>query len=248
MLSMLPKQGMAQSLFVLSTLMWQSFACGLAGQISARLSLQTGTAQRMRYLDLSAIRAHLPNNVATLKSLIGMHIMTGGGSTSTISGRGKRATFELLKTPCFRNTMSLWRNSFHVSCARYGKTSFLNCATACSAQGLAELANFPHVEMLCGIARCLPSRPPAESPGGQARYPASQWPWMDTRHRRCVVHSLDGPASCTSSAVGAGFMWLHHWVCNKTMHMQDQGMPCTDVCQCSWYEMFTVGMGETKMT
>ena len=35
-------------------------ACGLAGQISARLSLQTGTAQRMRYLDLSAIRAHLP--------------------------------------------------------------------------------------------------------------------------------------------------------------------------------------------
>ena len=59
--------------------------CGLAGQISAatRLILQTGTAQRMRYLDLSAIRAHLFNNVATLKSLIGMHSMTGCGSTST---------------------------------------------------------------------------------------------------------------------------------------------------------------------
>ena len=84
----------------------------------------------------------------------------------------------------------------------------------------------------------LPSRHPAESPGGQARYPAPQRPsWMDTRHRRCVVHSLDGPASCTLSAVGAGFMWLHHWVCNKTMHVQDHGMPCTDVymCQCSWY-------------
>ena len=46
-------------------------ACGLAGQISARLILQTGTAQRMRYLDLTAIRAHLGNNVAT--SLIGMY-------------------------------------------------------------------------------------------------------------------------------------------------------------------------------
>ena len=156
--------------------------------------------------------------------------------------------------------MSLWRNSFHVSeqlheeceafvCALYGKNSFLNCATACSAQGLAELANFPHVEKLCGITRCVPStsRHPAESPGGQARYPAPQWPWMDTRHRRCVVHLLDGPASCTSSAVGAGFTWLHHWVCNKTMHMQDHGMPCTDVCQCSWYKMFTAGMGKTKM-
>ena len=88
-------------------------ACGLAGQISARLILQTGTAQRMRYLDFSAIRAHLPNNVATLKSLIGMHSMTTGcGSTSTFSGWGKRAAFELLKTPHFRNTMSLWRNSF----------------------------------------------------------------------------------------------------------------------------------------
>ena len=48
-------------------------ACGLAGQISARLILQTGTAQRMRYLDLSAIRAHLSNNVATLKSLSDRH-------------------------------------------------------------------------------------------------------------------------------------------------------------------------------
>ena len=58
--------------------------------------------------------------------------------------------------------MSLWRNSFHASeplreeceafvCALYGKTSFLNCATACSAQGVAELANLPHVKMLCGI-------------------------------------------------------------------------------------------------
>ena len=133
--------------------------------------LQTGTAQRLRYLDLSAIRAHLANNVATLKSLKGMHSMTGCGSTSTFSGRGKSAAFKLLKTLRFRNTMSLWRNSFHVSeplheeceaflCAIYRKTSFLNCATACSAKGLAELSNFPHVEMLCGITRCMQSTKP----------------------------------------------------------------------------------------
>ena len=175
--------------------------------------------------------------------------MTGSGSTSTFSGRGKRAAFELLKTLRFRNTMSLWRNSFHVSeplheeceallCAIYGKTSFLNCATTCSAQGLAELSNFPHVEMLCNITRCMQSTKPPSGrepwrPSQISRTPVA----MDgTRHRRCVVHSLDGPASCTSSAVGAGFMWLHHWVCNKTMHMQDHGMPCTDVCQCSWYD------------
>ena len=54
--------------------------------ISALLILQTGTAQRMRHLDLSTIRAHLPNNVATLKSLIGMHSLTGCGSTSTFLG------------------------------------------------------------------------------------------------------------------------------------------------------------------
>ena len=45
MLSMLPKQGTAQSLFALPTLMWQSLP--VAGQISAQLILQTGTAQRM---------------------------------------------------------------------------------------------------------------------------------------------------------------------------------------------------------
>ena len=83
-------------------------ACGLAGQISARLILQTGTAQRMRYLDLTAIRAHLGNNVAT--SLIEMHSMTGCDNTSAISRRRKRAAFELLKTPRFQNTRSLLGN------------------------------------------------------------------------------------------------------------------------------------------
>ena len=148
----------------------------------------------MRNLDLLAIRAHLPNNVATLKSLIGMHSMTGCGSTSTFSGRGKRAAFELLKTPRFRNTMSLWRNSFHVSeqwhtefeafvCALYGKTSFLNCATACSAQGLAELANFPHVEIPCGITRCVPSTKP--SSGGE--------PWRPSQISRTpAAVAMDG--------------------------------------------------------
>ena len=146
----------------------------------------------MRYLDLSAIRAHLPNNVATLKYLIGMHSMTGCGSTSTFSGRGKRAAFELLKTPHFRNTMSLWRNSFHVSeqlheeceafvCALYGKSSFWNCATACSAQGLAELANFPHVKIICGITRCVPSTKP--SSGGE--------PWRPSQISRTPV-AMDG--------------------------------------------------------
>ena len=108
-------------------------ACGLAGQISARLILQTGTAQRMRYLDLTAIRAHLGNNVAT--SLIEMHSMTGCDSTSAISRWRKRAAFELLKTPRFQHTMSLLGNSFHVSeqlheecqafvCALFGKNIF----------------------------------------------------------------------------------------------------------------------------
>ena len=77
--------------------------------------------------------------------------------------------------------MPLRRNSFHVSeqlheeceafvCTLYGKNSSLNCAIACSAQGLTELANFPQVEILCDITRCVPStiRLPAESPGGQA--------------------------------------------------------------------------------
>ena len=71
-------------------------ACGLAGQISARLILQRDTAQWVRYLDLTAIRAHLGNNVAT--SLIEMHSMTGCDSTSAISRRRKSSAFELLKT------------------------------------------------------------------------------------------------------------------------------------------------------
>ena len=97
------------------------------------------------------------------------------------SGWEKRAAFELLKTPRFRNTMSLWCNSFHVSeplheeceafvCALYRKTSFLNCAAACSAQRLAELANFPHSEMLCGITRCVPSTKPPS--GGESWRPS----------------------------------------------------------------------------
>ena len=212
-------------------------ACGLAGQILARLILQTGTAQRMRYLDLTAIRAHPGSNVAT--SPIGMHSMSGCDSTSAISGWGKRAAFELLKTPHFQNTMSLLGISFHVSkqlheecealvCTLYGKPAswtLMNCATVSSAQGPAEQASFPAPmsrcpevsHHACRLSSCYLE----ESPGSQARYSASQWPWMDTRYRRCVVHSLGGPASCTSSAVGAGFAWLHQWVCNKTMHMQD---------------------------
>ena len=66
------------------------------------------------------------------KRTIGMHSMTGCDSMSAISGRGKRAAFELLKTPRFQNTMSLLGNSFDVSeqlheeceafvCALYGK-------------------------------------------------------------------------------------------------------------------------------
>ena len=109
----------------------------------------------MRYLDLTAIRAHLGNNVVT--SLIKMHSMTGCDSTSAISRWRKRAAFELLKTPRFQNTMSLLGNSFHVSeqlheeceafvCALFGKTIFLG-ATVSSAHGPAELPNFSHVEM-----------------------------------------------------------------------------------------------------
>ena len=174
----------------------------------------------MRYLDLSAIGAHLPNNVATLKSLIGMHSMTGCGSTSTFSGRGKRAAFELLKTPHFRNTMSLWRNSFHVSeplhekceafvCALYGKTSFLNCATACSAQGLAELANFPHVEMHCDITRCVLSPKP----------PSDGEPWRPSQISRTPV-AMDGhstPQVCCPFTGWTNF--LHLKCCWSWFHM-----------------------------
>ena len=106
-------------------------------------------------------------------------------------GGGKRATFELLKTPRFRNTCHYGAIHFTSAsscmrtvrrlCARYGKTSFLNCATACSAQGLAELANFPHVEMLCGITRCVPSTKPPS--GGE--------PWRPSQISRTPV-AMDG--------------------------------------------------------
>ena len=108
-------------------------ACSLASQIQARLIFQTGTAQRMRYLDLTAIAASFGQGVAT--SLIGMHSMTGCDTTSAFSGRGKKAAFALMKTPRFRRAMGALGMLFEVSeqvladaeaflCTLYGKPNF----------------------------------------------------------------------------------------------------------------------------
>lgn len=63
-------------------------ACSFSHDIDARLLFWTGTKQRQRYLDATAIGNTLGSDVS--KALLGMHALTGCDSTSAFIGRGKK--------------------------------------------------------------------------------------------------------------------------------------------------------------
>ena len=64
--------------------------------INARLLFCTGTKQRQRYIDITAVGRPLSEDVC--KALPGMHAFTGCDSTSAFVGKGKKQAFQLLES------------------------------------------------------------------------------------------------------------------------------------------------------
>ena len=56
---------------------------------------KTGTRQRTRYVDISAVSAKLPEGMCDL--LPGLHALTGSDATSAFVGKGKTAAFQLVQ-------------------------------------------------------------------------------------------------------------------------------------------------------
>ena len=105
-------------------------ACSFSHTIEARILFCTGTKQRLRYIDVTAIGTSLDAEVC--QALPGMHAFTGCDSTSAFVGKGKKQAFQLVKSDrdmC--NIMKAVGTSFDVSeeqldgcerfvCAMYG--------------------------------------------------------------------------------------------------------------------------------
>ena len=64
--------------------------------VEARIIFLTGTKQRRRYIDLTAIGRQLGHHVC--QGLLALHSLTGCDSTSAFGGIGKSSAFTLLTT------------------------------------------------------------------------------------------------------------------------------------------------------
>ena len=105
-------------------------SCTFSHDINSRLLFCTGTKQRQRYIDITAVDRSLGEDVC--KALPGMHAFTGCDSTSAFVGKGKKQAFQLLESDqemC--NAMKMVGNSFdedeerlrgcaHFICSLYG--------------------------------------------------------------------------------------------------------------------------------
>ena len=86
-------------------------SCAFSHDINARLLFCTGTKQKQRYIDITAVGRSLGEDVC--KALPGMHAFTRCDSTSAFVGKGKKQAFQLLESDqemC--NAMKMVDNSF----------------------------------------------------------------------------------------------------------------------------------------
>ena len=95
MLTMLPKTGIRSTDTNVAVL-----TCAFSHTIPARLLFRTGTKNRSRLVDMTAIGRHLGEKACS--ALIGLHSFTGCNSTSAFAGIGKAGGFKLIigNSPC----------------------------------------------------------------------------------------------------------------------------------------------------
>ena len=109
--------------------------CHLAEKIPAQLLMHTGTKQRHRYINLTAVADRLSSDVCA--ALPGMHAFTSCDTTSAFSGRGKKTAFKLLFEPDMSEGMAMLGEEFTISdqlkslcgkfvCVMYGKLTVAN--------------------------------------------------------------------------------------------------------------------------
>ena len=92
-------------------------ACAYSHQINAILLSCTGTRQRQRYLDATAIGQKLGN--IECEALPGMHAFTGSDRTSAFVGKGKKQVFQLVVSDVdMCNAMKMVGSSFRIDDGR----------------------------------------------------------------------------------------------------------------------------------
>lgn len=222
-------------------------ACAYSHQINARLLFCTGTTQRQRYLDATAIGRKLGSDVC--EALPGMHAFTGSDSTSAFVGKGKKQAFKLVVSDVdMCNAMRMVGSSFHIDderlqacgrfvCSLYGysgnDTDLVRYKLFCTKN--AQTCHLPptqdalkyHVKranyQACIWRSALDAFATTPSPDGHG--------W-DLKNDTLAIHWMDKPPapkalllliSCkcsTSQCKGSR--------CSCLMN----GLPCTDACEC----------------
>ncbi len=212
-------------------------------KISATLLFRTGTKQRIRYVDLTAIGKELKEDVCS--GLPGYHAFTGSDSTSALVGRGKVKGFKLLtNNELFRRAMQQIGQSFEADgvleageqaiCTLYGDSHEK------------EVNQLRH--SMFGACTTDPTRlPPCQDAARQhilrANYQAAVW-------RRCLEPSPDIPSPDGHGwKVSEGEIWMDNdpapkmvlqcvsCTCTKCKDnrcsCRRNGLKCTGACGCS---------------
>ena len=106
-------------------------ACHFSFEIPARIFFRTGTKQRSRYIDISALARK--RGQAICRALPGLHALTGCDSTSAFVGRGKKAQgLSIISSlsqdgVASREAMSLLGTSLEVGDDLVGKCKRFTC-------------------------------------------------------------------------------------------------------------------------
>ena len=152
-------------------------ALGLSHSVAGRLIFRTGTQQRTRFIDLTALGVHYGPDVSS--SIIGMHAFTGCDSTSAFCGKGKTKALNLITSnPSLAAAMrqlgtaisppeNLLPACEEFVCALYGKPQ-------------ASHVNTLRYQLFCASTSCSPEKlPPSRDALAQhvlrANYQALIW-------------------------------------------------------------------------
>lgn len=221
-------------------------AISLASQVPAELVFKTGTKQRSRFINLSAIAIKYGSAAV---SMIGLHSFTGCDSCSAFSGKGKKKALGLLKDQQHRHSMMELGQTFNVSsstmrdleafvCALYGRPTLLD-------------VNEARYNLFCAkgssTAQLPPCRDALQQHAKRANYQAAIWrralqPWTEAPSANGHGWSIGSDNSITINwttqlPAPQQLLELVSCSCKKgcgtaMCSCHSNGMQCTDVCQC----------------
>ena len=223
-------------------------AVSLASQFpnATQLIFRTGTKQRSRFIDLTAVAAMYRSTAA---SLIGLHAFTGCDSCSAFSGKGKKKGLMLLKDQRYSRSMAQLGQSFELSPTLLRDLE----AFVCAMDGRPALhdVNEARYKLFCAKGSSTAQLPPCkdalELHAKRANYQAAIW--RRSLQPQPVVPSPNGQGWSVDSSNSIPVNWLTllpapqqllelvSCSCKKgcgtgLCSCCRNGMPCTDVCQC----------------